>query len=84
MAAAKTGLYRLLPSLQGKLLDAQEEPHVELYQRLPDGRWQLTEAGGLESAIDIPFLDLALPLPEIYDRVEFGVEENLSAPASQA
>lgn len=67
--------YRRIPSLQGYLLVAQHEPHVELFLRQPNGHWELSEASGLESVIAIPCLDLSLPLAEIYDRVEFGEEE---------
>ncbi len=67
--------YRQIPSLRAYLLISQQEPHVELYQRQPDGSWTLTEASGLASEIALTALALDLPLAEIYDRVEFGEEE---------
>ncbi len=64
--------YRQLESLRGYLLIAQEEPHVELFERGDDGVWRLYQAKGLDSEVTIGCVEVSLPLKEIYERVRFG------------
>jgi Uma2 family endonuclease len=66
---AKFEHYRRLPSLAGYLLVAQTKPHVELFRRLPEGGWRLSEASGLEATIELPDLAVTLALAEVYDKV---------------
>lgn len=68
----KAGHYRQIPSLQEYLLVSQHEQSVERYSRQKDGRWQLDEATSLDASIWIEAVGAALPLAEIYLKVEFG------------
>ncbi|EIC21217.1 Uma2 family endonuclease [Thiorhodovibrio frisius] len=63
--------YRKLPSLQGYLLLSQQQVSAELFQRDGDGRWFLRDYNQLDQSIDLPWLDVSLPLSEVYDKVEF-------------
>ena len=38
---------------------------------LADGRWVLTEFDGPDTEVPLPSVQCALPLAEIYDKVEF-------------
>jgi Uma2 family endonuclease len=64
--------YRAIESLEYYLLLDQERPHAELFERLPEGGWRLTEASGLETEIALPQLGLRLPMGEIYRQVEWS------------
>ncbi|HEX4954508.1 MAG TPA: Uma2 family endonuclease [Thermoanaerobaculia bacterium] len=66
---AKFEHYRRLPSLAAYLLVSQDKPHLELFRRLPDGDWRLTEASGLEASLEIPEVGVTLALAEVYDKV---------------
>jgi Uma2 family endonuclease len=63
--------YRNIPELHHYLLLAQDRPHAELYTRLADGGWRLTEADGLEGALTLALWELELPLAELYRNVDF-------------
>jgi Uma2 family endonuclease len=62
--------YRSIAGLDHYLLLDQDRAHAELYSRV-NGAWQLTEASGLEGAVDLPCLGMRLPLAEAYRQVEF-------------
>jgi Uma2 family endonuclease len=66
--------YRKIPSLMAYVLIAQDRAKVEVYERVGDGFWRLSEAGGLEGTIALECLEITLSLGEIYDRVEFDPE----------
>jgi Uma2 family endonuclease len=68
---AKLQHYRLLPSVREVVLIASDEVHVEVHRRLPDGDWLLKQWYSLDNAAELASLDLALPLAEVYARVEF-------------
>jgi len=71
----KFDFYRELDSLQEFMLVSQEEPHVERNVRQPNGSWLLTVFKGMDSELVFSSLSISLPFAEIYDRVEFGREE---------
>ena len=60
-----------IESLDEYVLVSQTEPHVEVYQRLPDGKWLLREARELTGSITLESVGITLPMSEIYLRVEF-------------
>ncbi len=62
--------YRALDSLREYVLVAQDRPQIERYIRQDDG-WLLTEAAGLDSALELVTVGARLPLAEIYDRLRF-------------
>ncbi len=65
---AKFAHYRRIPSLQAYVLVSQAPRHIEVFQRMPDGRWVLNEA--LAGSIEIPGLDVAIDLDEVYRYVD--------------
>lgn len=70
----KFEMYRTLESLTDYLLVAQDEPLVEHFSRMSDGRWALSEHKGLDAAVTIASIDCTLPLADIYDKVEFDAD----------
>jgi Uma2 family endonuclease len=63
--------YRQIPSLKTYVLVSQDRPHVEVFERVGDGFWRLSEASALEGNIELPCIEVTLNLGEIYERVEF-------------
>jgi Uma2 family endonuclease len=63
--------YRSLESLGEYVLINQNEPHVMLYVKQPDGSWNLSETREIDSTIHLPLLDCNLALREVYRRVKF-------------
>ena len=62
----KFALYRGLPSFEEYLLIAQDEPRIEVFRKMPDGRWVLSSYVGLEASVRVESLEIELPLSEIY------------------
>ena len=69
--------YQSLESLHEYVLVSQEKAVVEQHIKREDGNWIYQATIGLESAVTFPSLDATLSLNEIYDLVEFELEENL-------
>ncbi len=67
---AKFAQYRRLASLREYVLVSQDEARMEVFTRGGDGRWALTEAVGPDAICPLASLDIALPLSEVYERVE--------------
>ena len=63
--------YLLLPSLRVYLLVETERPEVTVYRRGDDGVTEVT-VQGLEAVIDLAEVGAALPLSELYERVDFA------------
>lgn len=64
--------YRELPSLKDYLLIATKEHRVEQYA-VQAGVWTLRDVRGLNATVELPSIQCALPLREIYDTVEINV-----------
>lgn len=64
--------YRQLETLTDYVMLSQYQSLVEHYTRQPDGRWVLTELRGPASVLRLPSIGCELPLPAIYERVEFA------------
>ena len=67
--SGKFQLYRQLPSFEEYVLVAQEQPRVEVFRRMPDGKWILSTYEGNESTAVIESLNVQLPLGEIYSQL---------------
>jgi Uma2 family endonuclease len=65
----KSKQYRRLESLAHYVLIDSEKAHIEVYTRQPNLRWMLSEAEGLEAAIDLPAINCRLTLSEVYSKV---------------
>jgi Uma2 family endonuclease len=70
--------YREIPSLQEYVLVAQDNPRIERYLRQENGKWELTDAIGIEATIDLTSIDCVLELAEVYEQVTF-VEDDASS-----
>jgi Uma2 family endonuclease len=66
--------YRQIPSLQEYLLVSQSEPLLELFTRQSGGEWVLRQASGLDARLEIPTLEIAIELAEIYAHVQFPAQ----------
>lgn len=67
--------YRQIESLQEYVLVSQSEVLVERFQRNPDNTWTLTESRGIDSQLALNSVGIAIPLREIYDKVDFSKAE---------
>jgi len=63
--------YRQIPSLKEYLMVSQKEPRIEKFARQADGQWILSEANGLDAALEVPSLGIALALSEVFANVKF-------------
>jgi Uma2 family endonuclease len=63
--------YRRITSLQTYVLVAQDRPHIEKFERWPDGQWLLSEASDLAGSLPLPSIGCTLTLAEVYDNVSF-------------
>ena len=67
----KASNYRRIESLQAPVFINQEQPRVEAYFRQADGTWAFREIEGLDKVLKIEAIGVAIPLSEIYDRIDF-------------
>ncbi len=67
--------YRYLESLQEYVLIAQDRMQVEHFARR-GSQWLLTAYNRPDEVLALPSIECALPLQEIYARVELAAEEN--------
>ena len=63
--------YRSLKSLSDYVLVAQDGARVEHFVRQADGTWLFSAHNNLQDTLELPSVYCALPLHEIYDKVEF-------------
>ena len=65
--------YKALPSLQDYVLVESDRARVEVFSRLPDGRWaQSVFLAG--SVVHLPSVGIDLPLDELYENAAFDAE----------
>ena len=67
----KFELYRQIESLREYVLVSQDRAHVEVFARDGDGPWELSEATGLDAAIDLPAIGGRLALADVYAKVSW-------------
>jgi len=75
--------YQSIESFQEYLLVAQDRPYVTRYVRQTDGQWLRSDVEGLDRAVKLESLDIALPLSEIYLLVDFPPPESETSPVIQ-
>ena len=68
--------YREIASLREYVLISQESPHIERYLRQDGGGWLLSDAKGLEAAIELSSIGCRLALAEVYEQVTFVEEDD--------
>jgi Uma2 family endonuclease len=64
--------YKSIESLREYLLVASDWVHADLYTRQADGRWMLTSADTLESALILESVGAQLTLADLYEKVELA------------
>jgi Uma2 family endonuclease len=62
--------YRKLASVAEYVLISQEKPHVEHFVRQPDNQWLLSEASDPHDTVQLPSINCALALSDVYEKVE--------------
>ena len=67
--------YRTVSTLMDYILIAQNQAHVEHYARQETGRWELQEARSKDTSLTITSVEFILRLEDIYDKVDFIVDE---------
>ncbi len=70
--------YRGIPSFREYLLVDQANPHVERFSKQSDGTWSLWETDDMHSAIHLESIGAVLKLDEIYLKIDFDDEKDLS------
>ena len=71
----KFGQYRTEESLREYVLVSQYEPRVEIFRRLSDGEFKLSESVGLDATCRFASLGCEVPSFEIYRGVAFPAED---------
>ena len=71
----KFEFYRKLASLREYLVVSQDAPHIDRFAVDDLGRWTLTDASGLDAALDVSSIDCSLRLADVYDRIEFEADD---------
>lgn len=68
----KFELYRQIESLREYALISQDRAHIELFTRGDDGHWRLSEATGLDAAIEMAAIGCRLALADVYAKVSWN------------
>jgi len=76
----KFAAYRQLPSLRQYVLVAQDRIAVDVLTREPDQRWVLTAYDALDQTLVLDAIDCAVPLADIYAKVELHRGEDCAHP----
>jgi len=67
--------YRTIPSLREYVLVSQDEPMIQWFIRNEDDTWTLSAESSLGQSATLRSIGIDLPLAEVYDRVDFTVED---------
>ncbi len=65
--------YRGISSLRDYVLISQTEPRIEVFSRMPDGKWTFTEFVGSEAICRIPAVDAEVKLAYLYRGISFDI-----------
>lgn len=63
--------FKRVPSLNTYLLISHDQARVEQYFRQPNGKWEYSDALGVESTLSIPGLGITLALSDVFANVTF-------------
>jgi Uma2 family endonuclease len=75
--SVKLAEYKMLASLQYILFVDTENPSVQFFWRDAAGLWQDTVLTGLDARIELPSVNVALSLADIYDEISFRPKPKL-------
>ncbi len=70
----KFALYRRSTTLQDYVLVSTNAMRVDLYQRNDRGRWEILSYDASD-VIEIPSVNLSIPVAQIYEDIVFSIEE---------
>ncbi|MCA9069167.1 MAG: Uma2 family endonuclease [Planctomycetaceae bacterium] len=65
----KFAQYRTIDPFEQYALISQREYRIEVFTRVGDGRWVLSEAAGVDSTIEFSTIQCSLKLRDVYERV---------------
>lgn len=68
--------YRSVESLHEYVLVSTDEARIEKFEKTGDGFWFLSEAIGIDSEIELTSIECRIALAEVYDKIDFSIEEN--------
>lgn len=68
---SKFALYRGIPELEEYVIIDQWDYRVELYSRVNERQWLLTEIQGKESILELKSVGVKMSLEDLYKRVKF-------------
>ena len=71
----KFAAYRTIPTFQEYILIDQYSMHVEQYCKIGDNKWVFSEFADPEAGLNLASVPFQIVLADIYDKVEFNVEE---------
>jgi Uma2 family endonuclease len=71
----KFAAYRTIPTFQEYILIDQYSMHVEQYYKIGDNKWVFSEFADPEAGLNLASVPCQILLVDIYDKVEFNVEE---------
>jgi Uma2 family endonuclease len=71
----KFAAYRTIPTFQEYILIDQYSMHVEQYYKIGDNKWVFSEFADPEAGLNLASVPFQIVLADIYDKVEFNVEE---------
>ncbi|MEG4576503.1 Uma2 family endonuclease [Microcoleus sp. N3A4] len=76
--------YRSIPEFREYILIDQYSYHIEQFAKNSNGKWVLTEYDSDESVLTLESVEFQMPLREIYERINFEVEdEEVNQPTSE-
>jgi Uma2 family endonuclease len=75
--------YRSIPEFREYILIDQYSYHIEQFAKNSDGKWVLTEYDSEELVLILESVEFQIPLSEIYERINFEVEEEVNQPTSE-
>ena len=67
--------YRSIPSFQEYVLIDQYSQHIEQYVKVGAKKWNLQEYDETDTVLKLVTIDLEIAIADIYDKVEFAIEE---------
>jgi Uma2 family endonuclease len=68
--------YRTIPTFQEYILIDQYRMHVDQFSKTEKGRWLFSEYDGEAAVLSLTCVQLQIPLPDIYQEIEFEAEED--------
>ncbi|WP_377478521.1 MAG: Uma2 family endonuclease [Microcoleus anatoxicus] len=75
--------YRSIPELREYILIDQYSYHIEQFAKNSNGKWVLTEYDSAESGLTLESVEFQILLSEIYERINFEVEEEVNEQTSE-